>query len=93
MAQYDGMIEADLRRRCAELEALVDRLPETQDGVRVVPGMSIYLLRDGEIFEILVTEIQHYDGAWEVYYDWDCYPVDECYSTREAAEAAGEENT
>jgi hypothetical protein len=71
------------------LRESVARLPHTADGVLVVPLMSVYLLRDGEIDEVTASEIVYRDGQWLVAFDWDYYSLaDECYSTREAAKQA-----
>ena len=61
------------------LQAIVDKLPKTADGVPVVPGMEVWVtmtrLRQSHIVKDW-TEVDEQD--WEKYF----------YSTREAAEAA-----
>jgi hypothetical protein len=59
------------------LQAIVDRLPKTADGVPIAPGASVWAwMGDAGIVE---TEIQRVGkGGW----------FDACYSTREAAEKA-----
>ena len=77
----------------ARLQAIVDRLPKTTDGVPVVAGEdAVWVVRDdpfhpaGPIFAADV--FVEYDDSCEC----DQATVDElsrhCYSTREAAEAA-----
>ena len=81
-----------LEAEIARLQAIVDKLPKTADKVSVAPLMVVYLLREGEIFECPLVEIDFRDGEWLVYFDWDWYSIaDECYSTHEVAEAASAE--
>lgn len=68
-----------------ELRAIVDKLPKTADGVPVVPGRDfVYWRYDSEgrrwhvLNRLMVLPVG--GGASE--------PLSECYSTREAAEAA-----
>jgi hypothetical protein len=72
-----------------ENERLRDELPKTADGVVVVPGMSVWRISQSgctnhhEVLEITgrrSARISHHN-TW---------PIDCCYSTREAAEAAKE---
>lgn len=73
------------------LKAIVDKLPKTADGVPVYPYMPVYLLRDGEVHSITAMEVHRDTGEWFTYFDCDFYCLDdECYSSREAAEAAKE---
>lgn len=70
------------RARAAALESLVEKLPLTDDGVRVVPG------RDTIYWEEMASgEMQFIDGEW-----WWSYHagrrVSDCYSTRAACQAA-----
>jgi hypothetical protein len=61
------------------LQAIVDRLPKTADGVPVVPGQFIYA-SDGKA--VMMLRYAENDGRM-------AYP-EVCYSTREAAVAARE---
>ena len=78
---------ADLDAAYRELRAIVDKLPKTADGVSVVPHVDIvWAICNGRI------ESRHWyrgDRSW-VYGELSQYTVrvDECYSTRAAAEAA-----
>ena len=78
--------------RIADLQAIVDKLPKTADGVPVVPGeyvwtpgcaMWIVCRGNGssDYSETLAAEPNAYDMDPSM-------PVRFCYSTREAAEAA-----
>ena len=80
-----AMCPACLAQTCAEqagkierLQAVVAKLPKTADGVRVVPGMTVYH-RDwqGKVTEERTSWAPPYPKVF-------CC----CYSTREAAEAA-----
>jgi len=57
------------------LQAIVDKLPKTADGVPVVPGDIAYTT-DGRSMRINTSASGHV--------------ISDCYSTREAAEAAKE---
>jgi len=61
------------------LEAIVDKLPKTADGVPVTPGLELWTVHSGTglPYSITVGSVR-YGGI---------YP--DCYSTREAASAAG----
>ena len=77
------------------LEAIVNALPKTEDGVPVVLGMNcVEIDDDGEInHEIGVCGINFEEGdaAFRVRngdgHEWDCYEI---YSTLAAAQAAKE---
>jgi len=71
------------------LRAIVDKLPKTADGVTVVPGMLLYHYATGRPLGNVVT----YTAGMRAHGQWAvaAYPVGDCYSTREAAEAAGGE--
>lgn len=73
----------ELLSRLAAAERVVEKLPKTKDGVRVEPGMTVYEPTDSS-----------HEGVWK----WSVYVaagcdggtlIEECYSTREAALAAG----
>jgi hypothetical protein len=70
-------LEASARER--HLQATVDRLPKTADGVPVVPGMNVFYLDDEEVC-----------SAGPIMLDLPKWlAVGDCYSTQAAAEAAG----
>lgn len=77
-------LEADNER----LQAIVDKLPKTADGVPVVPEMPLYMPGSNTVGEVNPMTVN--DG-----YSWPnangsspASRLDDCYSTREAAEAA-----
>jgi hypothetical protein len=71
---------ADLCREAADeldrLQAIVDQLPKTADGVPIAPGTRVWSELAGEVSRVTVNRI----GIGGVYHD--------VYSTREAAEKA-----
>lgn len=76
--------------RLAELEAIVDKLPKTADGVPVMPGMTVFFTTgkgcsvNGIVQHVTSACCGNTSGAglhW-----WRS--TSDCYSTREAAEAA-----
>lgn len=98
-----ALIASGLPARVRELEAIVAKLPKTADGVPIVPGMKLWVPAfdevedDGGIYHHAVTyegpvSDRHivYGGA-----DWMQGPIPlkgrTFYSTREAAEAAKQE--
>ena len=77
--------------RAERAEAVVEKLPLTADRVRVVPMTDpVYLrLDDGQVVQMTVwangncaPRNKAYEGTWT---------VSQCYSSREAAEAAREQ--
>lgn len=81
--QRDGLpTYAELEEKVAELQAIVDKLPRTADGVPVVPGMVLHYRRGWQVLGAMVGEYADREG------DWHCVAIDDCYSTRQAAEAA-----
>jgi len=73
-----------LKQAAAEIErlqAIVDELPKTADGVPVVPGMAVYRRDIGQahVSVFSMGEV-HFSGGPTTH-------VDSCYSTREAAES------
>ena len=88
---------APIRRRIREeilrLRAIIEKLPNTADGVSVVPGVDYvwaWWPREGRWVAIGIVgttaQAPHACGSW-------CRSVSACDSTREAAEAArGKEN-
>jgi hypothetical protein len=71
---------ADLRAENERLKEVVEKLPKTADGVPVVPGMTIYDLRPSGCTPFFVSAVFEKASKHNMYAD--------CYSTREAAEAA-----
>jgi DNA repair exonuclease SbcCD ATPase subunit len=81
-----GAVEA-LMRRVAELEAVVNQLPKTADGVPCIPGETplwhrSHIDRQGHVDD--KGNAAFYYGCGEYRYE----AVGDCYSTREAAQAA-----
>lgn len=74
----------------AELQAVVDRLPKTADGVHIVAGMTIYRLGDDEIEPYCVDK--NIFAAYHASGLFDCVMCGgghvDYYSTRDAALAA-----
>ncbi|MEQ8770082.1 MAG: hypothetical protein RIB60_06190 [Phycisphaerales bacterium] len=70
-------------RKLSELEAFVERLPVTADGVRVVEGMTLYRPEYGSLETVMAAETGDYYDPHVPYWR-------DCYSTPEAAEAAKE---
>jgi len=78
------------------LQAIVDKLPRTADGVAIVPGMVVYKwfecppgIQAIDVVDVCDTE----DITCEInkgeFKGWtDVVESQDCYSTREAAEAA-----
>ena len=83
-----------------ELEAVVERLPKTADGVPVVPGDTVYAKRNPSDDTIVEFEVADYEkwtvDAWGSRNQARAYTEAgggwvvsrHCYSTPEAAEAA-----
>lgn len=82
-------LEAETER----LQAIVDKLPTTADGVAVLPGMTVWVdadYGDGlKIWELVVDDLSM-AGAWDgARCHWGHF---HSYSTREACEAAVAKN-
>ena len=91
---------ADLRRRLTEAEAIVEKLPLTKDGVRVVPGEDTVwwpVLR-ASAGKVVVDDLQVESCVPEEDYEQayilasDPALSRKCYSTHAAAENAAKEN-
>ena len=80
--ELDEAMAADNER----LQAIVDRLPKTKDGVSVIPYVSVVWANPMYFGHVIPKHVND-DGAI-----WLCGnggpPVSQCYSTPEAAEAA-----
>ena len=67
----------EAEQKIERLQAIVDRLPKTADGVPIVPGMEVWSwMGDAGLMSTEITRIGK--GGWFA----------ACYSTREAAEKA-----
>jgi len=87
-AECEAQIAA-LTAANAKLQAIVDKLPKTADGVAVMPGMKIWLDDSDGPVERVDTAICTTPGPQVHWYE----PIwSQCYSTRAAAEAAKEKD-
>ena len=85
--------DQDMRQLIVEIErlrAIVAKLPKTVDGVPITPGMELHFTGCGSV---RVNAVR-YSGAVELTTaeagsTWTKFDTSGCYSTREAAEAAG----
>ncbi len=83
-----------LWNRNIQLQATVDRLPKTKNGVPVVPYEDVVWWQDGEEMKQFNCWngphwVYHGKEGRRVWHEKECRRVDQCYSTREAAEAGG----
>ena len=87
---------AEAAERMEELQADVDKVPKTADGVMITPGMVLYYLDP-------LTNLPQFVlvGDWrDLEKTWDCYAGEvygdirlttlDCYSTEQAAKDAAE---
>lgn len=76
----------ELKKQRDELQAIVDKLPRTADGKPIASGMTLYreTRRTGTVEPHIVSDDVRAINE-DLFINW---PVSECYSTREAAEAA-----
>jgi len=87
----------DLWDEIKRLQAIVDKLPKTKDGVTVTPGMELFrLLSDGRICSSLAhhihsTCVESFDGLGGA--GADANGVLPCYATEKAAQTAKEIKT
>ena len=87
-----------LRKEVERLRVIVDKLPQTADGVPATPGMMVYFPQpDRSPLEILVDGVEDWNGRTKTQrirrycgIHYGCYELNEVYSTKEAAEAGGE---
>ncbi|KKN11270.1 hypothetical protein LCGC14_1028270 [marine sediment metagenome] len=87
--------QLDLREERDRLQAIVDKLEKTKDGVHVVPGDTVWRPEeDGTISKRWVGWGVE-DGVYWAYYGikGEPYRVFECYSTLAAAEQAAQANS
>lgn len=86
---------SDLEAEIEQLEAIVDKLPITADGVSLVPIVDgCYTVINGNVEMCYVTHHEDNRGWIARVVRWDMdrnIEIGYCYSTREAAEAAREE--
>lgn len=96
--QREPRDRGELRPTYAQLKAIVDRLPQTADGVPIVPGDTVWILKfEKHLFEAIDFRWRSETfpggqvfvrGYWgNAGYDSDV-KWSEVFSTREAAEAA-----
>lgn len=95
MIQMTGEELQALKAELQRLRAIVDKLPKTADEVPVTPGMRVWHCPD-DTMEQIARFNRPYCFGWKCY-DSGCQGDsssgthrnwEECYSTREAAEAA-----
>lgn len=94
-------LEYEMLEEIERLQAIVDKLPETKDDVHVLPGDTVWSIGDDGVIEergVLWSP----QALWSSEaHPWPGYSagfgikgppiaVEDCYSTREAAEAARE---
>jgi hypothetical protein len=84
---YEALQAAD---EITRLQAIIDRLPKTADGVPIVPGDTIWFDIDN-YSTVAGIEIEEPGGQWWVSFGISGAETDQCYSTREAANKAGGE--
>ena len=77
--------KADIER----LEAIVDKLPKTADGVPITPGMKIWLINQDE-GQARFHAVDARDSTIK-WWCGNCFHPEEFYSTPEAAQAANKE--
>ncbi len=76
----------DLRAEIEQLREKVDKLPKTADGVRVIPLIDTYVFHP--VFGDCIIIANHQARPWTTELMGNVVSVADCYSTREAAEAA-----
>ncbi len=91
-------VGSDVRQLISEIErlqAIVDKLPRTADGAPVAPGMDVYFCGMDDPRSMRTETIDSVAWTWKgVWLCWRDSPLkpgrmpSDCYSTREAAEAA-----
>ena len=88
---YDADCPHCLRRQIERLQSIVDKLPKTADGVSVTPGMTVIQRHPetGETWTLIVMLMAQEEFFFSCHHN-STRRYDECYSTREAAEAEEE---
>lgn len=95
-AAIEGVRMNEAAAEIERLAAIVDRLPVTADGVRVVPGMDVYwpnretTTLPSPVAGFSVGNDPRYAHSWDNEFLDHWVKVSLCYSTRDAALAARE---
>ena len=97
--EFQGFSESMqcLRNQLARLQAIVDKLPKTADGVPVVPGMRLYPLHPIDLeahiedYGTVTVALWDENSGVHLIHGYDSFRVGNCYSTKEAAEAGEDE--
>lgn len=86
---FDAYDLAHLLAKCDWQRTIIDKLPKTADGMPIVPGRTVWVVanyRNGlRIYKFVVYNLSSIGCSDGDRYHWDCH---QCYSSREAAEAA-----
>jgi len=83
----DVDVHAHVNSVTAPLQAIVDSLPKTADGVPVVPGMEVWFWLNDETILVHQKAVQFVeDNQQSIMTSYGWLNVRHCYSTREAAE-------
>jgi hypothetical protein len=92
MHMTEASVIRDLERRIAELQAIVDKLPETADRVKITPKMKLYW-QSANPATLEGIEVIPDDAEDALFYskdekDYLYVPLERAFSTRKAALAA-----
>ncbi len=83
-------LEVQAAKEIKRLQAIVDKLSTTVDGVPITPRMTLWVIYNGEPLAVVVEAVGYSidleDNPWG---SGTVAPHEWFYSTREAAEAAG----
>lgn len=85
-----GLHSAHANILANEVERLWDKLPKSADGVHIVPGMILYVVYHGDVYETSGWAI-HSDGSFGASIkigdggEIDGFALVECFSTRPVA--------
>ena len=82
---YEILNAADENDR---LQAIVDRLPKTEDLVPIYPGLEVFTTYDSGPILVEAFHRCYSNRAWLIDTDRGPRMASECWSTREAAEKA-----
>lgn len=81
-----------LENQVARLQAIVDKLAVTADGVPVVCPMTVWVVYGSVIHEYRLSGYDHHREMWTVYFEGGGFSAgidwSHVFSTREAAQAA-----